>query len=358
MKKTLAILVTLTMVLLLLAACNGDSKDDGNQLVGISMPTQTSERWIMDGNTLKDILVDKGFEVELQFAGDSISTQQQQITDMLSNGAKVLVVAAVDGSRLSSVLEQAAKDGVYIISYDRLLVDTEAVSYYATFDNVKVGELQAQSLIDGLKAKRGEAPWNIELFAGSPDDTNSAYFFGGAMNILQPYIDRGDIVIPSGLTAQSDIGTLRWDGDLAKARMEKDLEDHYNDGKPLHGVLSPYDGLSRGIITALKNFGFEPGSDNWPVVTGQDAESESIALIRSGEQHSTVLKDTRDLAAVAANMVVAVLQGLEVDINDTTTYHNNIKFVPSYLLVPYSVDASNYRQLVIESGYLKESDIG
>ena len=324
--------------------------------IGISMPTQSSERWIKDGNTMKEILEGKGYTVDLQYAEDDIPTQKSQIENMITKGAQVLIIAAVDGSTLSATLDQAGKDGVKIISYDRLLVDTEAVSYYATFDNRGVGRLQAQSLVDGLKALKGEGPYNVELFAGSPDDTNSFYFYSGAMDILQPLIDAGTVVVVSGQTAQADIGTLRWDGAVAQTRMDSLLVANYTD-KQLDGVLSPYDGLSRGIISALTSFGYQPGTDNWPVVTGQDAEAASIKLIISGEQYSTILKDTRDLAAVAAGMVDAVLTGTEPEINDTETYNNNVKIVPSYLLIPYTVTVDNYQELVMDSGYLTADDI-
>ena len=324
--------------------------------IGISMPTQSSERWIKDGNTMKDLLEAKGYTVDLQYAEDDIPTQKAQIENMITKGAQVLIIAAVDGSTLSATLDQAGKDGVKIISYDRLLVDTEAVSYYATFDNRGVGRLQAQSLVDGLKANKGEGPYNIELFAGSPDDTNSFYFYSGAMDILQPLIDAGTVVVVSGQTAQADIGTLRWDGAVAQTRMDSLLVANYTD-KQLDGVLSPYDGISRGIISALTSFGYQPGTENWPVVTGQDAEAASIKLIITGEQYSTILKDTRDLAAVAAGMVDAVLTGTEPEINDTETYNNNVKIVPSYLLIPYTVTVANYQELVMDSGYLTADDI-
>jgi len=324
--------------------------------IGISMPTQSSERWIKDGNTMKDLLEAKGYTVDLQYAEDDIPTQKSQIENMITKGAQVLIIAAVDGSTLSATLDQAGKDGVKIISYDRLLVDTEAVSYYATFDNRGVGRLQAQSLVDGLKANKGEGPYNIELFAGSPDDTNSFYFYSGAMDILQPLIDAGTVVVVSGQTAQADIGTLRWDGAVAQTRMDSLLVANYTD-KQLDGVLSPYDGISRGIISALTSFGYQPGTENWPVVTGQDAEAASIKLIITGEQYSTILKDTRDLAAVAAGMVDAVLSGTEPEINDTETYNNNVKIVPSYLLIPYTVTVDNYQELVMDSGYLTADDI-
>jgi putative multiple sugar transport system substrate-binding protein len=325
--------------------------------IGISMPTQSSERWIKDGNTMKEILEAKGYTVDLQYAEDDIPTQKAQIENMITKGANVLIIAAVDGSTLSATLDQAGKDGVKIISYDRLLVDTDAVSYYATFDNRGVGRLQAQSLVDGLKALKGEGPYNIELFAGSPDDTNSFYFYSGAMDILQPLIDAGTVVVVSGQTAQADIGTLRWDGAVAQARMDSLLVANYTSGLQLDGVLSPYDGISRGIISSLTSFGYEPGTDNWPVVTGQDAEAASIKLIIAGQQYSTILKDTRDLAKVAADMVDAVLTGTEPEINDTTTYDNNVKIVPSYLLIPYTVTVDNYQELVMDSGYLTADDI-
>jgi len=327
------------------------------ELIGVSMPTQSSERWIKDGNTMKDILEEMGFEVDLQFAEDDIPTQVNQIEAMLTKGAKVLVISAIDSSTLSSTLDMAGEEGVYVIAYDRLLVDTDAVSYYATFDNEGVGVLQAQSLVDGVRANKGEGPHNIELFAGSPDDTNSGYFFGGAMSVLQPLIDAGEFVVVSGQTSLAEVGTLRWDGAVAQARMDAILAANYSDGKPLAGVLSPYDGLSRGIISALLSFGYQVGTEDWPVVTGQDAEAASIKMIITGEQYSTVLKDTRDLAAVAAKMVVALLNGEEPEINDTETYDNNVKIVPSYLLIPHDVTIENYQALVMDSGYLTEDDI-
>ena len=329
----------------------------GGEYIGISMPTQSSERWIKDGGKMKEILESRGYTVDLQYAEDDIPTQKTQIETMIAKGAKVLVIAAVDGSTLSATLDEAGKAGIKVISYDRLLVDTDAVSYYATFDNRGVGRLQAESLVEGLKAKKGEGPYNIELFAGSPDDTNSFYFFQGAMDVLQPLMDAGTVVVKSGQLTQEEVGTLRWDGAVAQARMDAILAANYTDGTPLHGVLAPYDGISRGIISALASFGYQVGTDNWPIVTGQDAEAASIKMIITGDQYSTILKDTRDLAAVAADMVEAVLKGTEPEINDTETYNNNVKVVPSYLLVPYTVTAENYQKLVMDSGYLTPDDI-
>lgn len=356
-KTVLACALGLAMFLALVG-CQAAQDGQGEQgaLIGISMPTQSSERWIKDGNTLKELLEEKGYTVDLQFAENDIPTQKLQVENMITKGADVLIIAAVDGSTLAETLTQAGKDGVEIIAYDRLLVNTDAVSYYATFDNRKVGQQQAESLMEGLRKLKGDGPFNVELFAGSPDDTNSYFFYQGAMDILQPLIDDGTVVVPSGQMTQAEIGTLRWDGAVAQARMDALLAANYADGRTLHGVLSPYDGLSRGIISALISFGYIPG-DNLPVVTGQDAEAASIKLIISGEQYSTILKDTRELAAVAANMADSLIRGVEPEVNDTVTYHNNVKIVPSYLLTPYIVTVENYRELVIDSGYLTEDDI-
>ncbi|MBF4695040.1 sugar-binding protein [Fusibacter sp. Q10-2] len=335
------------------AATNNSTANES--YIGISMPTKSSERWIKDGKAMKEILEGRGYTVDLQYAEDDIPTQVSQIENMITKGAQVLVIAAIDGSTLSDTLNEAKKDGIKVISYDRLLVDTDAVSYYATFDNRGVGRLQAQSLVDGLKAKKGDGPYNIELFAGSPDDTNSFYFFEGAMDVLKPLMDSGEIVVPSGQVTQDEVGTLRWDGAVAQARMDAILAANYTSGLKLDGVLSPYDGLSRGIHSALVSFGYE--KDTLPIITGQDAEAASIKMIISGDQYSTILKDTRDLAKVAADMVDAVLNGTEPEINDTTTYNNNVKVVPSYLLIPYTVTIDNYQELVMDSGYLTPDDI-
>ncbi len=384
-KKALSLVVVLTMSATLLLGCTSKTEEPAatpeptkaaetaqvtepaateapaaeqtgaGNYIGIAMPTQSSERWIKDGAAMKEILEGRGYTVDLQYAEDDIPSQKSQIENMITKGAKVLVIAAIDGSTLSDTLDAAAAQGVKVISYDRLLVNTDAVSYYATFDNRRVGQLQAESLVDGLKKLKGEGPYNIELFAGSPDDTNSFYFFQGAMDVLQPLIDAGTISIPSGQLTQEEVGTLRWDGAVAQARMDAVLAANYTDGKTLHGVLSPYDGISRGILSALTAFGLT-GKD-LPVVTGQDAEAASIKLIISGDQYSTILKDTRLLAEVAANMVDAVLTGKEPEINDTETYDNNVKIVPSYLLEPFIITVDNYKELVMDSGYLKPEDI-
>ena len=324
--------------------------------VGISMPTKSSERWISDGESMVKVFEEMGFATDLQFAEDDIPNQLAQIENMITKGADVLVIAAIDGSTLSDMLQKAKDNGVLVVAYDRLITKTANVDFYATFDNFKVGVLQASQIETALGLKDGKGPFNIELFGGSPDDTNAFYFYDGAMSVLQPYIDSGKLVVVSGQTGMDKVSTLRWDGATAQARMENLLSANYTD-KRVDAVLSPYDGLSRGIISALKGVGYGTADLPMPVITGQDAEVASVKAMIAGEQTFTVFKDTRELAKQTAKMVAAALNGEEVPINDTKTYNNEVKIVPSYLLEPVSVDLSNYQALLIDSGYLTADDL-
>jgi putative multiple sugar transport system substrate-binding protein len=335
-------------------------------LIGVSMPTQSSTRWISDGENIKEVMEAAGFEVDLQYAEDDIPTQVAQLEAMLTKGAKALIIAAIDGTQLTDVLQAAADSGVPVIAYDRLIRDSENVDYYATFDNFQVGVQQATSLLVGMGVYASEdstsadgpnaaGPWNVELFAGSLDDNNAFFFFNGAMSVLQPLIDEGVLVVKSGQTEIEQVATLRWDGAVAQKRMEDLLVGNYA-GDTVHGVLSPYDGLSRGIIAALVDGGYT--ADNLPTITGQDAEVLSVQSMLAGEQYSTIFKDTRELAGVASNMAMAILNGEEPEVNDTETYDNGVKVVPSYLLTPYIVTVDNYEALLIDSGYIDPADLG
>jgi putative multiple sugar transport system substrate-binding protein len=324
--------------------------------VGIAMPTKSSARWIDDGNNIVKTLKERGYGTDLQYAEDDIPNQLSQVENMVTKGAKVLVIAAIDGTTLSDVLKQAKAKGIIVIAYDRLIRDTPNVDYYATFDNFQVGVLQAQSIEQKLGLKEGKGPFNIELFGGSPDDNNAYFFYNGSMSVLQPYIDSGKLVIGSGQKGMDKVSTLRWDGATAQARMDNLLSAFYG-RKRVDAVLSPYDGLSIGILSSLKGVGYGSGNMPMPIVTGQDAEVPSIKSMLRGEQYSTIFKDTRDLARVTADMVDASLSGKEVTVNDTKTYNNGVKVVPSYLLKPVVVDKSNWEKVLIDSGYYKKSQI-
>ncbi len=339
-----------------LAAGVAPAMAEGKGLVGIAMPTKSSIRWISDGESMVKEFTALGYETDLQFAEDDIPNQLAQIENMVTKGANVLIIAAIDGSTLSDILKKAQEAGTKVFAYDRLITKTGDVDYYTTFDNFGVGVLQATSLVAGLKERFASVkPWNVELFGGSPDDTNAFYFYDGAMSVIQPLIDSGDIAIVSGQMGMDKVGTLRWLGETAQARMDNLLSANYTD-KKVQGVLSPYDGLSRGIISSLKGIGYAPGPE-MPIVTGQDAEVPSVKAMMAGEQYSTVFKDTRELAKVTAKMVDAVMQGKEPDINDTKTYNNEVKVVPSFLLTPYSVGKDDITKMLVDSGYIKAEDL-
>ncbi|PKN94408.1 MAG: sugar ABC transporter substrate-binding protein [Chloroflexi bacterium HGW-Chloroflexi-6] len=323
---------------------------DDVKTVGISMPTKTSTRWISDGESMVKVFEEMGYATDLQFADDDIPNQLAQIENMITKGVDVLVIAAIDGTTLSDTLAKAKEAGILVIAYDRLISKTENVDYYATFDNFGVGVIMGTQIETGLDLKNAAGPFNIELFGGSPDDTNAFYFYDGAMSVLQPYIDSGKLVVVSGQTGMDKVSTLRWDGIVAQARMENLLSAYYTD-KRVDAVLSPYDGLSIGIISALKSVGYGTADLPMPVVTGQDAEIASVKAMIAGEQAYTVFKDTRELAKQTAAMVDAALKGQEVPVNDTKTYDNGVKIVPSYLLTPFSVDVTNYEKYLVESGY-------
>lgn len=356
--KKLGFALFVCLMVLALAACGaggGGAAGEG-KFVGIAMPTKSSERWVADGNNMVKEFEALGYRTDLQYAEDVIETQVSQIENMITKGVDVLVIASIDGESLTNVLEKAASAGIPVISYDRLIRNSEHVSYYATFDNFKVGVQQASYIEDKLGLKDGAGPFNIELFAGSPDDNNAYFFFDGAMSVLQPYIDSGKLVIKSGQTAFDQVATLRWDGAEAQKRMDNLLSAHYTNDR-VDAVLSPYDGISIGILASLKGVGYGSGSNPLPIITGQDAELASVKSIIAGEQTQTVFKDTRELAKKAVEMADAVLKGEEAEVNDTETYDNGVKVVPSYLLEPVSVDITNYESVLIGSGYYTEEDL-
>jgi len=345
-----------TLLAVTAMAVAGLAHAQGKGLVAVSMPTKTSARWIADGDNMVKNLKEKGYTTDLQYADDDIPNQLAQIENMVTKKPKVLVIAAIDGTTLSDVLKKAHEAGVKVIAYDRLIKNSPNVDYYTTFDNFQVGVLQATSLVDKLGLKAGKGPFNIELFGGSPDDNNAFFFYDGAMSVLKPYIDSGKLVVRSKQMGMDKVGTLRWDGAVAQARMDNLLSAYYGKEK-VNAVLSPYDGLSIGILSSLKGVGYCTAQQPCPYVSGQDAEIASVKSMLRGEQYSTVFKDTRELAKVTVNMIDALLAGKQPEVNDTKTYNNGVKIVPSYLLKPVLVDATNWKPILIDSGYYKEAQV-
>jgi putative multiple sugar transport system substrate-binding protein len=359
MKKALAGLLIASM-LMVLTACNlaeSGAGDKNKGYVGLAMPTKSSERWVADGQNMERLFQEKGYKTDLQFAEDVVENQISQIENMITKGVDVIVVASIDGNTLTDVIKKAHDQGIKVIAYDRLIRNTEYLSYYATFDNFQVGVLQASYIEKKLGLKEGKGPFNIELFGGSPDDNNAYFFYDGAMSVLKPYIDSGQLVVRSKQTTMAQIATLRWDGSLAQSRMDNLLSANYS-GAHLDAVLSPYDGISIGVISSLKGVGYGTAKKPMPVITGQDGELASIKSIVAGEQTQTVFKDTRKLAEQAVKMAESVLKGQEAEVNDTKSYDNGVKVVPAYLLPPVSVDASNVEKELVETGYYTKEEIG
>jgi putative multiple sugar transport system substrate-binding protein len=356
-----------------LAACGSSTKSvdatsttgsNAGALVGVTMPTKSSERWIHDGDNLKSALEKLGYKVDLEYAENDIPTQVNQIEDQITKGAKLLIIASIDGTAITTQLQEAADKKIPVIAYDRLIRNSPNVDYYATFDNYKVGVQQATSLLVGLGLKKedgtdgtAKGPFNIEVFAGSPDDNNATFFFNGAMDTLKPYLDNGTLVIKSGEKDFKTVAILRWDPATAQKRMEDLITKTYSGGTKVQGVLSPYDGLSIGILSALKSAGYGTAGQPYPTVTGQDAEVASVKSIIAGEQFATIYKDTRKLAAQTVTMADAVLKGNKPEVNNTKDYNNGVKVVPSYLLDPVIVYKDNYKQVLVDSGYYTEDQL-
>ena len=323
-------------------------------LVGVAMPTKDLQRWNQDGEYMKAMLEEAGYEVDLQFGGNDVQTQLSQLENMIANGCKVLVIASIDGSSLGTVLAQAKEANIPVIAYDRLIMDSDAVSYYATFDNWLVGTTQGEFIRDALDLDNAEGPFNIEFITGSPDDNNINYFFDGAMSILQPYLDSGKLVCPSGQTAKLDVATQGWSTELAQSRFENILSSFYGDGTPLHAVLASNDSTALGVENALAS---SYTNDIYPVITGQDCDIAIMKNLVEGKQAMSVFKDTRTLAARVVTMVDALMKGTEPEVNDTETYNNGVKVVPSYLCGPTACTAENYKEILIDSGYYTEDQI-
>ncbi|WP_010206317.1 multiple monosaccharide ABC transporter substrate-binding protein [Salinibacterium sp. PAMC 21357] len=364
MKKIIAVAAATVMTIGLAACSSGESGSGGDSLgsVGISMPTRSLERWINDGEGLKAQLEDAGYSADLQYADDKADTQISQIQNQIASGVDVIVIAAIDGELLAPVLADAAAQDITVIAYDRLINGTPDVDYYATFDNYKVGQLQGEFIEEQLGLADGAGPFNLEPFAGSPDDNNAKFFFSGAWDILLPYVENGQLVVPSGKAPASNddwasIGILGWKSDSAQSELDNRLGSFYTGGEKIDVVLSPNDSLAQGIAASLRSAGYTAGTD-WPLLTGQDADKASVVNILAGEQSMTVWKDTRELGNVVFGFVEAVMNGDEPEINDTETYDNGEKVVPAFLIAPEVVVKDDVQTKLIDSGFIKASDVG
>ena len=348
MKKILA----LVLALVLCISCASAFADK----VGVSMPTKDLQRWNQDGEYMEKLLGEAGYEVELQYASNDVPTQLNQVETMIDDGCAVIVIAAIEGSSLGAALDKAAEKGVKVIAYDRLLMDNANVDYYATFDNFKVGVVQGQFVEEALDLANAEGPFAFEFTAGDPGDNNAGFFFGGAMSVLQPYIDSGKITVKSGQTEFADVATPTWKTDVAQKRAEDILTANYADGTKIDAWVCSNDSTALGVTNALED-NYDVDTLGWPIITGQDCDIANTKNMIAGKQAMSVFKDTRTLAAQVVKMIDQILKGEEVEVNDTTTYDNNKKVVPSFLCEPVFGDANNYKELLIDSGYYPEDDL-
>ena len=328
-------------------------KAESKGLIGVAMPTQDLQRWNQDGENMKKELEAKGYEVDLQYAGNDVATQVAQVENMIANGDQLLVIASIEGDSLGTVLAQAKEANIPVIAYDRLIMNTDAVSYYATFDNYLVGKTQGQFLVDALDLDNQDGPFNIEFVTGDPGDNNVNFFFGGAMDVLQPYIDAGKLVVPSGQMTKEEVATANWATETAQARFENILSSFYADGTNLDAVLASNDSTALGVENALDaNY-----TGEYPIITGQDCDIANMPNIINGKQAMSVFKDTRTLASKVVEMVDAIMQGGEAPVNDTETYDNGTGVIPSYLCEPVAVTVDNYKEMLVDSGYYTEDQL-
>lgn len=357
LKKVLALTTSLILVLSLTAcsSSNSGSEKSKGKKIGVAMPTKDLQRWNQDGENMKKDLEKSGYDVDLQYANNDIATQVSQIENMITGGCDALVIAAIDGGSLSTVLGEAKSEEIPVIAYDRLIMDTDAVSYYATFDNYKVGQIQGKYIVDTLKLDEEKGPFNLELFTGSSDDNNCHFFFGGAMDILQKYIDEGKLVVQSGQTKFEEVATPNWSTEEAQKRMDNILTANYTGDKKVDVVLSSNDSVANGITNALKAAGYT--KDKFPVLTGQDCDITSVKNILNGTQSMSVFKDTRTLASQVVKMVGQIMSDEKVDVNDEKSYDNGTGAIPTYLCEPVFADKDNYKELLIDSGYYTEDQL-
>ena len=354
MKKIISVLLSVALVATLLVGCGGSTGSaSGAKKVGVSMPTKDLQRWNQDGANMEKELKAAGYEVDLQYASNDVQTQVSQIENMINSGCGVLVIASIDGDSLGTVLDKAKAAGIPVIAYDRLIMNTDAVSYYATFDNYMVGTKQGEYIKDTLDLDNAAGPFNMEVTAGDPGDNNANYFYSGAMDVLQPYIDAGKIVIQSGQHDFADVATASWATENAQSRMENILSTYYADGTNLDIALCSNDSTALGVENALAaNY-----TGAYPIITGQDCDVANVKNMLDGKQSMSIFKDTRTLAAQTVKMVTQMLKGETVDVNDTSTYDNGKGVVPSYLCEPVFADVNNYKELLIDSGYYTEADL-
>jgi putative multiple sugar transport system substrate-binding protein len=354
MKKIIALLLLGALLLTMLAGCSSSSS---SKLIGVCMPMRAVDRWMLDGDNIKKQLEAKGYSVLLEYAENDNEKQRAQIEAMINKKSQALIIAAADCYGLNDVLEKARANNIKIIAYDRLLMQTEFVDYYCTFDNFEVGAVQGEYIENAFALNKAEAQSiNMEIISGAADDSCAVENYNGQMSVLKPYLDSGKIKVTSGETEFEPTAIADWSTELAEGYMKNLLTEYYTDGVTLDVVLSANDSMARGAINALVAAGYGSGDKPWPVITGQDCDKENVSAIIKGEQSMSLFIDTRALASRAVDLVDDLLTNKNPVINNTTRYDNEVKIVPASICKPIYVDKDNYSEILVRSGYYKEED--
>ena len=333
--------------------------------IGISMPTQSLERWNRDGAYLDEQFKAAGFETILTFSDNDSGRQVNDIQNMLADGVDLLIVAAIDGEALNTAMNEAADAGVPVIAYDRLIMN-DAVSYYVSFDNYTVGKLQGEFIVEQLDlANAGDTVYNLEITAGDPADNNAGYFYNGAVDTLKPYIDSGTLNIVSGQMDFDTVATAQWNTDTALERAQNVLSSYYADGTQLDVWLCSNDSTALGVAQAVTS---DYAGSNSVLITGQDGDEANLKNIVDGVQTMTVYKNVSNESIVTLGLAKAMLAGDTIDESlipsfgiecayDTESYETSEgNKCPSFLLVPNVITKDNLQELVDTGLYTMGDD--
>ena len=325
----MAMLLVFTVVL---SGC-GSSAQTEKSTIAVCFPN-TTQSWQRNGDSLQQLLTEDGFNVDTQFSA-TVEEQQKQIKDTISKNPDCIVIAAIDSEALVDVLADAKKKNIPVIAFERMLMDTDAVSYYASFDGAAVGESMGEYLESVLNLKNGGGPYNIEFFAGSPTDSGATVYFNNAYKVLEPYLKNGQLVCRSGQTKFEQVAVAEWNSANARPRIQEIFNKYYSDAT-LNVVLAPNDDIAGVLLEEFKNAG-KP----YPYISGLDGDPAAFDRIKNNIQTFTVAKDPVILTSKCVRMIKAVVEGTQPDINDVTNYNNGVKTVPAFLCTPTIVDKTN-----------------
>lgn len=328
--------------------------------VGILLPSdETDEKWMADAEILEEELNGDGYDVEICYAGEDTSLQVSQIQEFLEEEASALIVAPSDPYGLEDVLSEAKEKTIPVFSYDTLIMNTDAVKYYVTFDLRKIGQMIGENIVKAKeldKARESHESYNIEFLMGSPDESHSLFLYNGIMEVLQSYFDDGTLVSQSQKTSFDDTSVMRWSTGTAETKLGEILDGFYQNGEKLDILCTASDDFAYGALGVLEGRGILPGSEEMPYITGLGSKSEVVKKLASEEIGFTVFLDRRTLAEDCAKMVLTYLGGEKPEVTDYEQYDNGRKIIGTYTCEGEIIDKDNY-EMLIDNGYYEEEEI-